>query len=90
VPGLAVGAELVGVLIELLHVNRLEFFGVRIIEIRSDVSQVEIGTVLLRGQIDPTYIVDPLRLDQRASPARRCSECGASYRSTRAPVGRCG
>src|SRR6266550_8357179 len=65
VPRVSFHTELIAVVEQPFHIGGVELFVVQIVEVRPDVRQVEICPVLLGGGIDPSQIIDPLRLNQR-------------------------
>ena len=53
-PRVSFRTELIGVVEQPLHVGDVEFFVVQLVEVRPDVGQVEICSVLLGSGIDPS------------------------------------
>jgi hypothetical protein len=64
-PWVSFGAELIGIVKQLLHIFGIELFIVRMVEIRPNVREVEIQPVLPRRLVDPLQIADALDLNQR-------------------------
>src|SRR5215813_2712391 len=63
--------EVVSVVEEGPHVGGIELFLVLELEVATDVGQVEIEAVALRGQVDPVEITEALRVDERLDGASR-------------------
>ena len=68
-PGVSLHARLIRIVEQTLHIGGIEWLGMGVRELRSDVGQVEIDSIALRRLIDPMQIADPLRLDQRTNGA---------------------